>query len=87
MLYCALEKLDLSERSIVERFYFVKDTLNEIACDSSQSYNNLLRAKSKALKKLRNSFRVLLIYMEEERGFEILGKIILLKDCFICLRS
>ncbi|MBU3146517.1 sigma-70 family RNA polymerase sigma factor [Clostridium estertheticum] len=52
-LYCALEKLDLSERSIVERFYFVKDTLKEIACDSSQSYNNLLRGKSKALKKLR----------------------------------
>ncbi|MCB2362161.1 sigma-70 family RNA polymerase sigma factor [Clostridium estertheticum] len=52
-LYCALEKLDPSERAIVERFYFVNDTLKEIACDSSQSYNHLLRVKSKALKKLR----------------------------------
>ncbi|NNU76570.1 sigma-70 family RNA polymerase sigma factor [Clostridium estertheticum] len=52
-LYCALEKLDPSERAIVERFYFVKDTLKEIACDSSQSYNNLLRVKSKVLRKLR----------------------------------
>ncbi|MCB2309171.1 sigma-70 family RNA polymerase sigma factor (plasmid) [Clostridium estertheticum] len=52
-LYCALEKLDPSERAIVERFYLVNDTLKEIACDSSQSYNHLLRVKSKALKKLR----------------------------------
>ncbi len=52
-LYAALEKLDPDEREMVEKFYFLGDTLKEIACEGDNSYYYYVNAKNKALKKLK----------------------------------
>ena len=52
-LYAALEKLDPVERSIVERFYLVEETLKEIACEGDNSYYEYRKIKNKALEKLK----------------------------------
>jgi len=53
-LYIALDKLDPSERDILERYYILEQPLGEIACDSDKSYHQFARMKRKALEKLRS---------------------------------
>ena len=53
-LYIALDKLDPSERTILERYYILEQPLGEIACDSDKSYHQFARMKRKALDKLRS---------------------------------
>ncbi|MGH4118778.1 sigma-70 family RNA polymerase sigma factor [Clostridium sp.] len=52
-LYAALEKLEPSEREVVERFYLLENSLKEIACEGDNSYYHYARVKNKALAKLR----------------------------------
>ena len=52
-LYVALDKLDPIERDILERYYFLDQSLGEIACDRDKPYHKLFRIKKKALEKLR----------------------------------
>ena len=52
-LYAALKKLDPIEREVVTRFYFLQDSLKEIACEGDNSYYHYLKIKNKALEKLK----------------------------------
>ncbi|MBZ9689790.1 sigma-70 family RNA polymerase sigma factor [Clostridium estertheticum] len=52
-LYVALDKLNPTEREIVEKYYILDQSLGEIACDSDKSYHQFALMKKKALKKLR----------------------------------
>ncbi|MBU3145619.1 sigma-70 family RNA polymerase sigma factor [Clostridium sp. CF012] len=52
-LYVALDKLNPSERDILERYYVLDQSLGEIACDSDKNYHQFARMKRKALEKLR----------------------------------
>jgi RNA polymerase sporulation-specific sigma factor len=52
-LYAALEKLTPFEKTVVERFYIIKDSLKEIACEGDYSYYDYVRIKNKALEKLK----------------------------------
>jgi RNA polymerase sporulation-specific sigma factor len=56
-LYNALEMLTPFERSVVERFYLLQDSLKEISCDGNgdgnDHYYDYVRIKNKALKKLK----------------------------------
>ena len=52
-LYEAIDKLKPEERSIIERFYFLEQSLVEIACEGDKSYHQFAWAKKKVLKKLR----------------------------------
>ena len=52
-LYVALDKLDPTQRDILERYYVLDQSLGEIACDGDKSYHQFARMKRKALEKLR----------------------------------
>ena len=52
-LYAALDKLEPLEREIIERYYILDQSLEEIACDSDKSYYQFARLKKKALEKLK----------------------------------
>ncbi|GCD11637.1 sigma-70 family RNA polymerase sigma factor [Clostridium tagluense] len=52
-LYVALDKLDPTERDILNRYYFMEQPLGEIACDMDKGYHQFSRMKRKALNKLR----------------------------------
>ena len=52
-LYEAIDKLKPEERSIIERFYFLDQSLVEIACEGEKNYHQFALAKKKVLKKLR----------------------------------
>jgi RNA polymerase sporulation-specific sigma factor len=53
-LYEAIDKLEPEEKAIIERFYFLDQSLVEIACEGDKSYHQFARAKKKVLEKLRD---------------------------------